>query len=618
MNGAGLDWLTGLTSEVNLPPPPVSFGGTGAPSTTPSPGHSSTTAARSGAPSEPVAATTAADADADDHTIPLSLTADQLTKDEVKTYLRWYNDILVRKGTKLIGLRDIFNFLNNFHLSAEVKQRLEAIFRGCVSLNVGEFFAILRVISNTLNLGTVPSRRLIMKPSAIPKPKSILARKRAHEHSAEIPADSTSAPPNNDSSLSVSSAASAGSDKIDLDSFTHLLLTGARPDSEASNYRHHDYSIKKQSPTKKKKNLKRVKFSDQVTVEPEILPVQSPPEPVKLDLSLPMDQLLNRMSTKPQQPPQQQEEQEKEEEVLKEMEDSFSYFRNIKNVDSALIHGVPSNIPSIFFDELHNSPSPDLPQQQQQQQQPQMLLSPAPTGGSPQIMLSPSNTGSQPHQLLSPSNTGLLSPSLTGLPHNQPQFANNIAAPTPNEPQPLMPAMTGSLSSSMRDNLGIPAPPQPPHRRNRSASSPIPYNMDPNGSTPRVSSPLSGARVPPPPPPSRSRKPQPPPMRPTASMSSFPMSPALPPKIPLSASDHNSTITTPAYNNNNTTPGYNNTTTTPGYNTAGTYNQAVRDFGNNPTFGSTPNLNYNTANILGDLRALQSEVDRIQHSSSQQ
>ena len=42
--------------------------------------------------------------------IPLSLTAQELTLQESKTYMRWYSDILARTNSRTISIHDVYNF----------------------------------------------------------------------------------------------------------------------------------------------------------------------------------------------------------------------------------------------------------------------------------------------------------------------------------------------------------------------------------------------------------------------------------------------------------------------------------------------------------------------------
>ncbi|KAH3671787.1 hypothetical protein WICMUC_004545 [Wickerhamomyces mucosus] len=573
MSGPGFDWLNiaGLKSDSELPPPPVSFGVSPASSTSSvnllnaNNIQNKTNNSQISLPEESV----------EDLKAPLSLTADQLTRDEAKTYLRWYNDLVVRKGTKLIRLYDVFQYLNNFKLSEKIIKTLEKIFKDCISLNIGEFFALLRVIAHTI-IGETPRRKLTSIPAPLLKPRSILSRKRFQESNeeeyGELPTSQISG-------------------KLDLDTFTQFLMTGEKPD-----------------PSRKKKKLKskRVMFKDEVSVEPTDL---KPIEPLKIDLSLPMDQLLQKL------PPKSQNHQQQinEEEELKDLQESMSHFQNV-NVDSALIHGVPSTISSSFFEQLGSGLNSPDPSSQQQQQQQQNQLSPNPTGTRP-TLLAPNHTGPVPFGDLKPDITGSTSSNNHG--YLSPNYTGNTT------PQPLTPSVTGSLSNSMRQNFGLRGPsleeqqqianslqqpdlltnslsgrispnnPPPPPHRLRSTSSPLPvephpqhlnqfsgqYSLQLTSNSHRTPSPL-----PPPPPPSRRNR-----------GSSISTSTPPPPPPPPSRSTHSAPVLPPKIQIDSKNP----------------YNQPIQfpfNGGSNQSSNSS-----STVDILGDLKALQNEVEKLQY-----
>lgn len=602
---AGFDWLNGVAAESSSSarasgltpspaPPPVSFGLTPNSSSAslplPTVSHlgslnnstANSTVDLSRTVNNGSSTALAGGSDTpEDLSVPLTLRADELSAEEAKTYLRWYNDIVVRRGTNLIRLEDVFAFMRNFSIPEPVRAALSRIFTSVTSLNVGEFFALLRLISHSI-LGQKPKRALIKDPAPIPKPRSILSAKRvqdADDQEDDVPANGKP------------------KDKFDLDSFTEMLMTG-------------------ETPRKKKKNRKghrRIQFSDQVSVEPTRT---SQVEPVKIDLSLPMDQLMKSMPKK-----------EAPTVVVSEDDDlpdvPVDTFQHIKNVDSALIHGTPSNIPSVFFDEVYRSPSPNVEQPDPMIPNitgPVRLLSPSHTG--PGIPLHASSTGPNmnSHSMID----GLLSPNYEAL--------RSQAA--------LSPSMTGSLTSSMRSHqqqvqqqqqTHVPqrllSPPVPPARRARSLSQPeavghvtleqlaqatLPHETSQHSLKPpmpppermaspnRVSSPLAPA----PPPPRRrgmsltQQQQQPaPPSRSTPSPSlqqqqeqqqlngfaqhflpdppqqysnGVQQAPALPPKIPM-----------------------------------------VQNTSNNPYGGHLTANSGSAVNILDDLKALQNEVDRL-------
>lgn len=251
----------------------------------------------------------------DDDSIPLSLTADELTKEEAKTYLRWYDYIESHKRRQTgmsvkVTLDDVFLFLHHFGISDAVKRKLMAMFaRWAMSLSIGQFFALLRLISHALR-GDPILRISIKRVSPIPKPLPIMARGKRQEGD-----DETTSGEESDRS-SVSSAedgadGATGAKKLDLDSFTQFILTGEKPPDSSKGGLHRSRDKKKMR--KKKKNgganegnsRKRVKFSDQVVCDdaPEYdrgqdLAAEQPNEATALsplDFQLPMGALLKKL-----------------------------------------------------------------------------------------------------------------------------------------------------------------------------------------------------------------------------------------------------------------------------------------------------------------------------------
>lgn len=216
-----LSWLDAVAAprEGALQPPPVSFRFAS------NPALSTTLKHENAAPPA--------------ESVPLSLTAADLSLEESKTYMRWYLDILARTNQRTVLMADVHLFLGNFRLSGEAQEQINRIFSKILQLiNIGEFFAVLRVVAHTLQ-GRLPERLLIRVPAPVPAPPSILLKKRQSDDD----------------------------EKLDLESFTEFMLTGLRPD---------------------RKKPKLVKFSD------EVAKIVEAPQP--LDYSLPMDQLLGRMA----------------------------------------------------------------------------------------------------------------------------------------------------------------------------------------------------------------------------------------------------------------------------------------------------------------------------------
>ncbi|GME84914.1 unnamed protein product [Ambrosiozyma monospora] len=203
----------------------------------------------------------------EDTAVALSLPMTELDKQEAKTYLRWYNNILSRKtGSRVVAVDDVFRFLANFRIPETIKERIRHVFRKWLdALNIGQYFAMMRLLAHALR-GEPLNTALIKVTAPIPKPISIMSRKRLKDDNDNDDSDTNE--PN-----------TSPEKKLDLDSFTQFLLTGERP-----------------SPKKKAKNSKKVKFSDQVGVEPTRATVsEATAASNTIDFSLPMDQLLERM-----------------------------------------------------------------------------------------------------------------------------------------------------------------------------------------------------------------------------------------------------------------------------------------------------------------------------------
>ncbi|CDH13124.1 uncharacterized protein ZBAI_04910 [Zygosaccharomyces bailii ISA1307] len=308
----------------------------------------------------------------DDLKVPLSLSHSQLTKEEVKNYLRWYNYITARTRVKLVRLGDVFKFLSNFNLPEKLKSRITSIFRTCKNaLNIGQFFAVLRLISKSLLEQVMPVRKMILEKAPIPKPQPILCTGAKQETYEEVDEE-------------VENNGGQGDDKVDFDSFASMLLTGNKPASKKR--------LRRKVVNSAHSN-KKVRFAEKVTF-------QDPPSDIVdsqghgtgtideedaeiLDFSLPMDQLLKRMAKKKEKNsalvshlPNEQQETEEEKEVLEDMKDSLSHFKQIQTPDMA---GVPEQIVAGM---IPNGVNDGDSNGQQPQQLPLQPLKPTSTGSA--------------------------------------------------------------------------------------------------------------------------------------------------------------------------------------------------------------------------------------------
>lgn len=279
----------------------------------------------------------------DDLNVPLSLSQSQLTSEEFKTYLRWYGYISKRKNVKIITLEDIFIFLNNFPINEILKERVRQIFKACkTALNIGQFFAVLRIISNALTNNILPTRKMVLKQVPILKPKSILSTEIGQEIYEEV-----------------TDSKDDDNNKVDFDNFASLLLTGKTINKNI-----------RRRIVKDKNKIKKVRFSENLVmfheedVDSSILNScmvdRDNDDDKPLDLSLPMDQLLKKLAARKNNsglvskvPSNDQPNTQEEREILEDMKDSLTHFKQIQNADNASINGIPSQIPPIFLHKLN-------------------------------------------------------------------------------------------------------------------------------------------------------------------------------------------------------------------------------------------------------------------------
>ena len=433
----------------------------------------------------------------EDLKVPLSLSQSQLTHEEIRTYLRWYKYILARSHTKLVRLHDVFRFLGNFTINEDLKARIVAIFRSCKSaLNIGQFFAVLRLISRAMIEGVLPSRRMILEKAPIPKPRPILSTQGNGEIYEEVEEEEPK---------------SNGNDKndgsVDFDSFTSLLLTGK--------------TIRKRVRRKILNAAfrnKRVRFSENITFQdPPTDKVNNPQAPLSntygsgnnvsnadnnnepeeavpqgpLDLSLPMDQLLKQMASRKHNNsalvsrlPSEQQETEEEKEELKDMQDSLSHFKQIQTVDA--VTGLV-NDPQVGF--MNNNVG-NMPNGMDVNGGILQPLKPTATGSANHFMRQEMNQGYISTPSPEPSNTlQPLKPTATGsanylvrshfdtnenvapVQQTQTSFQSNpVSATLPapvispqhtNDMQPLKPTATGSANYLMKQQFPTATPVAP-------------------------------------------------------------------------------------------------------------------------------------------------------------
>ncbi|QEU58399.1 Scd5 [Kluyveromyces lactis] len=282
--------------------------------------------------------------------VPLAVPEFQLTPDERKAYLRWFRDLSSRIHSRPITLDDVFNFLANFRIDDAIKERITHIFRTCrYAVNEEQFYAIIRLVAHGLQQHFLPTRRMIPEKAPVLRPKSILSANAGQEVYEEVEED-----PNN-----------ATDKKVDFDGFASLLLTGKAIQKNI-----------RRRIMKRRDQIKKVRFSKNLVTFANDLSTKamssismsgkpivtapdntasaesSPSDDSTLDLSLPMEQLLAKLSSRNQNnsalvkelPSDTQPETQEEREVLEDMKDSLSHFRQIQKVDS--VTQLPNNMSS--------------------------------------------------------------------------------------------------------------------------------------------------------------------------------------------------------------------------------------------------------------------------------
>ncbi|EHN00069.1 Scd5p [Saccharomyces cerevisiae x Saccharomyces kudriavzevii VIN7] len=397
----------------------------------------------------------------EDMQVPLSLSQNQLTHEEIRTYLRWYNYICLRTRGKLVRLNDVFRFLTNFNLSQQIKERIVEIFRSCKNaLNVGQFFAVLRLISRAIVHGILPLRRMILDKAPVPKPRPILSSENHEEVYEEVEDDDNTV--------------RAGDRKVDFDSFASLLLTGTtarkrvRRRIKNSNFKSKKVRFSEHVAFQDPPNLNQESF-DNNGAKKQIgggeNGYQDSSNDGPLDLTLPMDQLLKRLykgrhnSGLVSSLPSEQQETEEEKKVLEDMKDSLSHFKQIQTVDSA---SLPMS--SVLLQNGNNLATNNANSSGVPQQVPLEPLKPTATGSANHLVREEYNQG-----ILSNSGatqTGLqpLKPTATGSANylmrshvDQPQTiqSTNMADAVGNSGglQPLKPTATGSANYLMKQHL---------------------------------------------------------------------------------------------------------------------------------------------------------------------
>lgn len=373
-----------------------------------------------------------------------------LSVEEMKAYPRWYTDLLLRKGKQTVVVGDVLSFLDNFGVRDGDKQLILTMFaQPLVTLDPAQFYIFLRLASHILEgvPELTPGMGFMCAP--VPRPRSILSRKRKMVAGASNPPSPSpilqQSVGNPFRRQQLEPSPSPSPKKMDIDMFKTFILTGNRPASD-------DEMAK--SPPKRKK---RVTFDNR------------PPE-VAEAAARSMDELLRQCGTAkayvaPELPTFFDYSSFREdptvnsnnmastgingnnhphivvgnEEEDEDVEIDNNAFKNV-SIDSVLHHGV--SIRETDFNHFGNdspspgispSPSPDLRPQQVQQRTggfPSRPPPPPPPPPPPRSRLGSAEGRASPDSSLTSSNLGV------------------TMASVPSIPSPLNPAATGNQSTA--------------------------------------------------------------------------------------------------------------------------------------------------------------------------
>lgn len=270
--------------------------------------------------------------------VPEGIPADSLdlSADESRSFPRWYTDLLLRKGNQAVSLDDALRFVENFGLKEGDKQSILALFqKGITTLDPCQFYIFLRLAGHILDGKSKIEPEMIYIPANVPRPRSILSRKRKNDLTESDSQTATQGIGNPFRKTSGSSNKTPA--KMDIDSFATFLLTGNRPtsnDEESS-----DTSAGSGQAKSKKK--KRVTFDAEPQVsEAAARSMEELMRQADIQQQLHAAQVARQPPPPPPPPPQQYHGNGRDEE---DEEDDVNFtnnaFANVK-VDSVLLHGV--------------------------------------------------------------------------------------------------------------------------------------------------------------------------------------------------------------------------------------------------------------------------------------
>ena len=313
----------------------------------------------------------------------LSIESLNLSDNELKTYPRWYTDLIIRKQTPSLTINDVFSYMKNFGIKEPERAVILSVFVPNITDAPPQiFYACLRLASH-LQQGQQITTGLVFHPAPVPRLLSIISKTLKQDPILiEKPKAQAEASDSNPFRRERSNTAgNSQKPKMDITSFTAFLMTGSVPQDASDN-------DEPQYLPPKSHNSKRVTFD---TNPPQVAEAaaRSMEELLRQQRSMPQLVPANRQipvapsyptsnynvggvfNVKPLVP------QDTGTDPVDDVNIETDTFKNV-NIDSVLHNGV-SNLPppipqhraSVFAEDNHTpSPPPQsYPSYQQQQHQ---------------------------------------------------------------------------------------------------------------------------------------------------------------------------------------------------------------------------------------------------------
>lgn len=394
----------------------------------------------------------------------LSIESLNLSDDELKTYPRWYTDLIIRKQTNVLTINDVLSYMENFG----IKQPERAVILSAFVPNIIEappqiFYACLRLGSH-LQHGQPITASLVFQPASVPRLRSIIS-KTLKQDPILIEKPKQQSEPSDSNPFRRERSNTAGNSqkpKMDITSFTAFLMTGSVPQDAPEDGQ-------PQYLPPKSHNSKRVTFDPNPPQVAEAA-ARSMEELLRQQRSMPKLVPANRqMPMAPSYPQgnynvggvfnlQPLVPQDTGTDPVDDVNIETDTFKNV-NIDSVLHNGV-SNLPppipqhrgSVFAEDSHKSSPPpsNYPIYQQPSQQQQHF----------------GNSSAEPHQppplppkVREPEQFKPLAPSHTG-PVSMPSLVPTPTGPVMSNGNSNSPNVFAPLTSGNNNNAFLQSPAQ--------------------------------------------------------------------------------------------------------------------------------------------------------------